>query len=61
MIQLNSFAYCSLPFYFIICFDGGREQRPINLQMSLIRQHYGMREREGITKNSAASQDLLCV
>ena len=35
MTHLNSFSYCSLPFYFIICFDGGQGQRPINLQMSL--------------------------
>ena len=61
MTQLNSFSYCSLPFYFIIFFDGGQGQRPINLQVSLIRQYHWMREREGIAKNSAASQDLFCV
>lgn len=46
MTHLNSFSYCSLPFYCIICFDGGQGQRPINLQMSLIRQHHWMREKE---------------
>ena len=55
MTQLNSFSYCSLPFYFIICFDGGQGQRPINLQVSLIREYHWMREREGIAKNSAIS------
>lgn len=63
MTHLNSFSYCSLPFYFIICFDGGQGQRPINLQMSLKDSTTGWeREREGITKKQCCFPGtFLCV